>query len=50
MVKCFKYIQYKYDSNEKTSNSIARSFRSKASLVFFFSKNGRQIKKLKQWK
>ena len=36
MVKCFKYIQYKYDSNEKTSNSIARSFRSKPSLVFFF--------------
>ena len=47
MVKCFKYIQYKYDSNEKTSNSIARSFRSKPSLVFFFFL--RMGGKLKNW-
>ena len=34
---------------KKTYNSIARSFRSKPNLsIFFFPKNGRQIKKLKQ--
>ena len=35
-------------TRKKTYNSIARSFRSKPSLLiylFFFSKNGRQIKK-----
>ena len=37
-------------ARKKTYNSIARSFRSKPSLLIclFFSKNGRQIKKLKQ--
>ena len=40
-------IQYKYDCKEKPYNSIARSFKSKPSLLIFFSKNGR-LKKLKQ--
>ena len=38
-------------ARKKTLHSIARSFRSKPSLIIclcFFSKNGRQIKKLKQ--
>ena len=37
-------------ARKKTYNSIARSFRSKPSLLIylFFSKNGRQIKKLRQ--
>ena len=39
----------KYDSKEKTYNSIARSFRPKPNhLIFFLFNNGRQIKKLKQ--
>ena len=37
-------------ARKKTYNSIARSYRSKPShsICCFFSKNGRQIKKLKQ--
>ena len=36
-------------ARKKTYNSIARSFRSKPNLsICFFSKNGRQIKKLEQ--
>ena len=47
-------IHFKYNINmiarKKTYNSIARSFRSKPSLfnLFFFSKNGRQIKNWNQ--
>ena len=46
------YIHIKYYINmiarKKSYNSIARSFRSKPSHLIFFSKNGQQIKKLKQ--
>ena len=34
-------------ARKKTYNCIARLFRSKPGLLIFFSKNGRQIKKLK---